>query len=338
MKRKMKARVAALIIAGIMLTGALAVSAVNGSPYETLKNAVINAMLYDNVTMNATIKMSVNGMVIENQRAHIIQTPQARLQLFYDRWTGEPNGDFAFTSQNMDVRRVNLGGEGQQWYSANLHAGRWWRNQTLSGMTADNANSAMFRFMEVLFDLAIGNLKNNFSMSQSGGIRTVTATFNHSQLPELMRVGLDAVIEANQNSFAELFVEEMPQEAVAQFYYHRRILESLFFDRIHVRGEIDGNGNLVGIYGNLIVSVTYTDGSVEIMELDISMIFSDIGTSVPFIPIEGAYEILTHDFAQENFGRRYMWLYFLRLEDGSIDFENIQSTFPVRERVRDFLR
>ena len=63
MRKKFSARLMCLIISGVMLTGALTVAALNGSPYETLKNAIFNVFSYDNFIMEGEFTLIVNGEI-----------------------------------------------------------------------------------------------------------------------------------------------------------------------------------------------------------------------------------------------------------------------------------
>ena len=63
MKRRISTRVVCLLLAAIMLIGVLTVSAINGSPYENLKNAAFNALFYENFTVEGDFAIHVDGQL-----------------------------------------------------------------------------------------------------------------------------------------------------------------------------------------------------------------------------------------------------------------------------------
>ena len=65
MKKRISTRVVCLLLAAIMLTGVLTVSAINGSPYENLKNAAFNALFYENFTVEGDFAIHIDGQLHE---------------------------------------------------------------------------------------------------------------------------------------------------------------------------------------------------------------------------------------------------------------------------------
>jgi hypothetical protein len=57
------------------------------------------------------------------------------------------------------------------------------------------------RFMELLADALIGDIKNNITMSSSGGVRLIQGRLTESQIPELVKAGIDVIIEQSGNRY-----------------------------------------------------------------------------------------------------------------------------------------
>ena len=51
MRKNVKVRIVCLLVSLVMLSGAVAAAAIMGSPYEILKNAVLDTATMNNVTM-----------------------------------------------------------------------------------------------------------------------------------------------------------------------------------------------------------------------------------------------------------------------------------------------
>jgi len=308
-----------------MLTGSLLVAAVNGSPYETLKNAIFDAMAYDNVTIEGQVQMTFNGEIMESERIHMIISETGSLEFLYNLNGDDHNGRFSYITDGLRINsQVYTDGSGNEWYSAWVSP---WAspNGFMIGAMPENRDSAQFRFMELLLDIMVGDLQNHITMSTSGGVRNITGTITHNQLPEIVRLGLDVLIEENQrwshntatrDSFRNPW--EIPMRAI-------------HFNRIHGDAQVDAAGNLLYLHGYISMSVTNIFGDVNTMEFVLDFNFLDIGTSTPQSPVPGAAELFTHEFMLENFGvntRNNPTLHFLRNADGTINEDSITTTWP----------
>ena len=195
MKRSVTVRVICLIIAGVVLSGAVAFAAVLGSPYDTLKRAALTAAAYTNVTVEAQMTMSVGGVVQETQKSHNINSENGSLYYSFDEF-GNP-ASFHFNTNGLNMSGGSIFTEGNvDWYSAQVSP----RNDLYSRgngvfLNPEDLNSARVRFMELLIDAVVGDLKNNITMTSSDGIRTVRGTLTENQIPELVKAWVDMMVE-----------------------------------------------------------------------------------------------------------------------------------------------
>jgi hypothetical protein len=198
MKKSVLIRVSCLCVATVMLVGSLAVAAYLGSPYETLKKAVIDATVIRNVTMESVVTVSVNGEVIQQNKDFFIHGDNSFLNYHFDS-DGNQSG-FRFYSDNLSVFPTFLTEDGTQWYYADI----WQRSMSRHGfisLSPEDRHSTQMRFAEVLIDAVVGNLKNNVTMTSQNGIRRVQATLTENQLPELFKLGIELMIEQNSHHF-----------------------------------------------------------------------------------------------------------------------------------------
>jgi len=325
MKIKLNTRLICLIISGVLLTGALSVAAINGSPYETLKNSIFNAMLYENFTLEGEMTLVVNGEVIENDTVRMIHTANGSVEF------DQSGSIVSIEYDNLTLRRSYLAQDGTQWYSgrnsnANWNNSSFWPGAT---MTPDMRDTARFRFAELFVDILVGDLKNNMTMSTNDGIRRVSGTITHSQLPELVRLGIDMLIEQSRNWYrGDYGVKEDYRELIDM------PIRSLTFDRISGDADIDAMGNLLYLNTDVKATVTTVFGDSYTMEFTMFLRFVDIGTSVVISPVPGALELLTPEFVEHISGWRYNTVYFTRTADGSIDANSVIDTWPGSLRHR----
>ena|GEM_PF-789440 len=325
MRKNIKTRVICLVVAAMMLTGSLVFAAVNGSPYEILKDAIFNAMTYNNVTIEGRMALVVNGETYTTERLHMTISETGSIEYSFDQY-GEPTGRFTYISENIRITSdIFTDFDGTKWYSAWVSS---WAHTSSSNpfglVSPQDRNSASFRFMELLLDLVVGDLKNNITMSTSGGVRSVTGTITHSQLPEIVRIGLDVIIEESQAWRGGNFGTREDYRSSMDVP-----IRSITFNRIHGDADIDANGNLLHVGVDVNMSIVNVFDEINILEFVLELDFTDIGTSKPESPIPGAVELLTPDFMQQRFGRRDgMTVHFTRNVDGSINVDSVTTTWP----------
>jgi len=329
MIKNVKIRVLALIIASVMLGGALMVAAIMGSPYETLKNAVLDALTYRNVTIDSKFTININGEVYEESKSYYINGDNSALSCYFDN-----DGNlvtFNYTSKNFTIYPNTTEVNGEQWYSAQLISS--YNNNyiaidtgVIGGiMTPEDRDSAMMRFVEMVVDALVGNLKNNITMSTGGDIRYIQGTLTESQVPEIIKAGIDVLIEQSNNYPGPVTREDF--DGSNPFAIP---MESLTINYLHGEAEVDADGNLLSFYINATATIVNIFGETDVLELSGNVSFTDIGTSSAVCPIPGAEELLTPAYITSNFGNNYNHgiVYFTLNEDGSIDANSVTTTYP----------
>ena len=330
MRKSVKIRLACLIMAGIMLTGSLVFAAVNGSPYEILKDAVFNAMFLENFTMDVELTGTLNGEFQAQPRMRLTVDETATLEEDF-----ESNGEIFFSYRGSELALGQVSFFNQQtrqselteWYRASLIPPSSSRPTSISGdfgISPADRQTATFRFMELLLDLAVGDLKNNITMTTNDGIRNIQAVLTHSQLPEIFRVGLEVIIEENLR-WADL-------DATREDFFDPLAapMTDIYINRIQGNARVDADGNL--LFASLDAELTITNifGDVNAVGLFIEANFSDIGTTVVQSPILGANELFTPEFfARTSPFQRGTTLSFTLNPDGTINEESITTSWPL---------
>jgi len=317
--KKIKARLICLIVAGVMLVGAVTVAAIEGSPYETLKNAFLNALTSENFTVKGEMTITFNGEIYEQEVFHYIHTEAGSVDLAGAR--GAFNDSFRFSTEGLEIYPVYRSSGGEQWYAARTTRTGSMRAGGL--IPAEELGSARFRFMELLVDFFVGDLKNNMFMSSNDGVRRVSGAISHNQLPEIVRVGIYMIVEESQRwhsgDFGSRDDLRHPMDAPIQ---------SLTVNRISGDADIDADGNLLYLNANINLTTVDVFGYSNVIEFSLIINFYGIGTSVVQSPVDGAIELFTPEFMYEEFGRRYGVVYFMRNADGSINMGSITTAWP----------
>ena len=297
MRKRISTRAICLLLSAVILAGALTVSAINGSPYENLKNAVFNALFYENVTAEGEVVLRIDGH--EHVRAWFID---------YIDYIGDGNrlsrGGTRWCPQHFDVTSMMMGFEleyesfetqglvfdtvsgttpllelDRQWYRARRNHSPS-SNSTLGyeffGTAGRNSNQV--RLVELFIDLLVGDLRNNLTISTGEGVRRVSGAITESQLPEIARVAIAIAID-EQLRFRDQNLAGYTRE---DFEHLLEIpVTSVAINRISGDADIDGDGNLLYISARAHVTVENIFGDSHEIEVEGYLRFSDIGTTVP---------------------------------------------------------
>lgn len=189
MKRSYLKRLVCLTVAALVLCSALAVAAMNGSPYEVLKRALLDVSKLSNYTMRTEQGFLVDGAETESD-VRVSLYGNDRLLTY-----GEDPALFDFYSEDYNVSAWYGYDDEFTWYGAQSPG--YLQTPRVTGVSRLTES----RFMELLLDLLVGDLKNNISMTQDGGIRHITGTLTASQIPELYNAGLEVLLAESGSSF-----------------------------------------------------------------------------------------------------------------------------------------
>jgi len=440
MKKSVKVRIISLVLALTVLGGAVTAAAIMGSPYETLRTAILDAMTMRNVTADMNMSITVNGEIIHEVGLRHIQGDNGSLSFETISSDGIVESDgFVFSNQNMEVTPFNTHGR----MGTNAAEGNWYRARVFDGtyravnsspfgmLTPEDRNSSEMRFAELLIDLLVGDMRNNISMTSVNGVRRIRGSISEHQVPEIVRAGIDMVLErthhntvATRTEFLSASGTEVISEVISVdyrqgltyittwtspvtlttlvadessvpgssvpgpgmvvfesihgfravevsdhkdvwigeiFYFDGDVfvatgpsersesnrpfipsdfdgvhpleipIQSFVINRVTGEGTVDNDGNLLAFDVGGLFTATNILGQANEIEMNISLQFSDIGTSNPSNPIPGADEILSRRNLQAHLGHRTgsMMVFFTLNDDGTINEESITTMSPM---------
>jgi len=313
-----------------MLTGALMVSAINGSPYETLKNAAFDALFLDNLTLEGEVSLTVDGQV---QEQAWIMTQIGNDSTFTRERSESPRMGWdsyhiSYANQELRINHATITNDGTQWYSVRrMGGGHISHSPGYEMFGTAGRNSNQLRLAELVIDLFVGDLKNNLTISSQGDdMRRVSGAITGSQLPEIVRVLIDVALdEMNRFNTREYTREDFIDSHVLEIP-----IVSISIDRISGHADIDSDGNLRSVVGSVVVTIQNIFGDTHEIEGAIDLSLSDIGTTMTESPFPGASELFTEELFLELAGRRNGTLYFTVDEDGNINQGSITDRWPSR--------
>ena len=338
-KRKISIRMICLIVAATILTGTLTVSAFNGSAYETVKNAIIDTLMLDNYTIEGMAVIIVDGEVYEKEPLFAILGNGRELDIQDDDY-------FTFITNLADQRyRLTVRTEGsvdnEIWYSMSTR--RENRNASPVGsaiISPTERYSTEFRLIELAIDLVIGDLKNNFIMTNQGnGIRRIQGAVTGHQLPEIVRVFIDREIEEDINNNRRWREGDFGQREDYSSVLDMP-LRSLTIDLLQGVADVDSDGFISYLNVGATATMTNVFNDTHVVEVNFFVRFTEIDTSNPQIPIPGAEELFTEEFLQGLFDGANR-VFFTRGGDGYIDLDSFTTTRPtglLRETQRPVIR
>ena len=227
MKRSVKVRVMCLLISAVVLGGAVTAAAIMGSPYDTLKKATLDALTTRNATIETHATFKVNGVLLEEERSYIVQGDKSYMS--YNLSDNGERNNFFFATDGFHISAMSWLDDEVDWYSASVQSvtGYYYDGYNSYGYNSfalfrpEDRDSAQMRFMELLLDLVVGDLKNNISMTSENGIRTIRGAFTESQIPEIAKAGIDLLIEQSGSYY--FMVEEISFDGKERVYKEIRI-------------------------------------------------------------------------------------------------------------------
>ncbi|MDR0248560.1 MAG: hypothetical protein LBI44_02710 [Oscillospiraceae bacterium] len=195
--KKYLTRPMCLLVSLVVLAGAVTAAAFTGSPYETLKKAAADTLFAKSVTITLRGALYVDGVPYEGE-------PDLYQYLQYAEgasYRSAAPGNFTFATPAYSLYNMDAGtpdGAGEKWYSLSFHNPDYSAGPYSSGLTGSIERGDMtYRFLELALDAAVGDLRHNLAVSESGGVKTVSGTFTAAQIPELYNAALNLALASS---------------------------------------------------------------------------------------------------------------------------------------------
>jgi len=203
-KKKHFYTVVCLIAGVILLTTAAAANYGNANGYPMYKSAIKRILYEDNYTASLKLELLYNGeTTISSQQTYMLDAKGEVVK--YDTNESTRNSEFDHYYESWTVRNT-ASKEGEPKYlSISRNRDNWsiypsygepWNNPA-----EDELTSKTIRFVELLADTFIGDIKNNFvQTSNADGLVSYQVVLSGNQLPEYVSAGLSMLFSASKES------------------------------------------------------------------------------------------------------------------------------------------
>lgn len=265
----MKTNFKKLAIAGV-LVGALTVGGVStiafatGNAYQNYKDAALQTIQEQNMTVTSDIMVKQDGTVIisgnaVSQTAGLNQYSSSQMKV-----NGETVDTESSTIDGSTIRRI-----GDQ-YTSTSYAGK---NGDWDSRDQFSTSSSSVKLMEMVTDLLVGDVKTYFT----GSGNTVSVNLEGAQIPELLNVAASAMVEQGTNKPGRVSSES---DIFSDVLQNLTITQSVQVKRISLEAEMSD-----GYVGDNVITIVLTGkdsaGAVHEMELTCNASLSNIGSTTP---------------------------------------------------------
>lgn len=253
-----------LLIGSMVIGGVSSMALANGSAYQNYKNAAMQTIKEQNMTVNADLTVRQDGQ--------IILTGNTLLQMngdsLYSNSRMQANGEVTDieTSVAQGTAIVRAGG---QYSLVNFSSKE--ENELM------NLSPNSMKLMEMVADLLVGDVKTHFT----GDSNTVSVSLEGAQIPELLNVAAAAMAEHSTDlSNRANKVSDNTHELFGNTLKDLPIMENVQIKSIRLNAILQ-NGYLKSNDATIILSGTDNSGTIHELEINGSNTISDIGSTTP---------------------------------------------------------
>lgn len=253
-----------LLIGSMVIGGVGSMALANGSAYQNYKNAAMQTIKEQNMTVNADLTVRQDGQ--------IILTGNTLLQMngdsLYSNCRMQANGEVTDieTSVAQGTAIVRAGG---QYSLVNFSSKE--ENELM------NLSPNSMKLMEMVADLLVGDVKTHFT----GDSNTVSVSLEGAQIPELLNVAAAAMAEHSTDlSNRASKVSDNTHELFGNTLKDLPIMETVQIKSIRLNAILQ-NGYLQNNDVTIILSGTDNSGTTHELEINGSNTISDIGSTTP---------------------------------------------------------
>lgn len=285
MKKKRITLVTCIVTGTCILAGSAFANYSTSNGYDVYKKALKNLIGMKNYTMNMSMTVSADGSEIEKMM----------FSEKYDSAAGK--GSRVESNQHAgdtasEYKEIFRDGKRYTWYSSiEEQDNAWIEYPGYTGFGAlavededKETVSKVTRFVELLTDAVVGDLKNNFvyiSETENGGAK-YSVELDAIQIPELIQAGISAVCSVNSANESD-YAKNLDYSDIDYYLYHDTSLKSVKCDF-----EVDNEGRLINNVMSAEFETTDVNNGNHTMTMSMELNMSDYGITLPDSLPEGA--------------------------------------------------
>lgn len=288
--RKFKTMIGSVIVGGMLLSLSVTAFAASGTGYESFKEAVKSTVVTENSTMSTQFEVKDNGTTVlsgDITRKHDKENMSSKSSITVD-------GVSKTCETSTDGGNLIISADGK-YYTASGDYKKFGKERINNSTEASDRE----KFMEILADTFIGDIKNQFVKDGE----TISLKLEGAQIPEITRLAVSAALE-NKNHMEDYknsgkvgcdesmkaMMEKMPK------------LTNIDIKSIAMTANVEGN-TLKENKFTVMVTGKESNGTSHELTLVFDSKITDIGsTKVDSIDVTGK-EVKTIDMS-ERFKRR----------------------------------
>jgi hypothetical protein len=280
LKRKKTIIITSIITGTCILAGSAFANYSTANGYDVYKKGIKSLIGQQNYTLNASATIIGDGETL--LEATLSEKYDRNGEVILNR--AEKTKDITSDIDEHENREIIQGGKryyyysgmDKDWVSYNVYEGDTNRG-ALDMIAPEDKDTAdkVVRFVELLTDTVVGDLKNNFVYifdTENGGAK-YSISLDSIQIPELINAGISAMCSLNKYDMEESdYYNSLEPIDPAYYLYHNAAIKSVSSDF-----EVDGEGRLT----NNVITVSIESEDGHSMEMKFELKLSDFGTTVP---------------------------------------------------------
>lgn len=274
--------VTSLVVGMVTFSAAAFASYVTQNGYSVLKKSLLNTIESTNYTVETEFNVSYDGKVIDAVNETEKYSEKDNKLSTVRKSNGEVRCNYISDTEEITV----YGNEVYLYDSPAVNRDDMAKINSTFGAILDR-NSAnddkVVRFLELLADTLVGDLKNNFVfVSSENGISSYELKLNAVQIPELFNAGVSALFSSNYDYAVSYNETSSLGNDVMNMYIGMG--ESPYLNNVTCLLDVDAENRIKSIVLSAELNGEDKDDNAHKTEISYSMDFSDYGTTIPDKP------------------------------------------------------
>ena len=219
-KKKHFYTVVSLIVGVIILTTAAAANFENANGYTAYKNALKKMLYADNFTASLDMELIYNDTTQYRSRVDYKLDKDGEVAEYTA--AKELEGAASYENETWVVKRNSEAKDGTNYIRISRSGSEWHINRSYDfGITPsfgdDEVTRKTIRFVELLADTFVGDLKNNFVLtSNENGVKSYQIILSGNQLPEYVTAGISVLYSAAKQGASSFVVYDEKLDTSAE--------------------------------------------------------------------------------------------------------------------------
>ncbi len=301
--KKFLTTIAVVVMSGVLLTAGAMAANPAGSAYEQFKSVLAKEHeSIENATVNMSMAISDNGQAVIALDGSMKVDKDSNKMSGTFQISGKTAKSFEVYKNNDDMLLQLAGSE--NWYkTTNKDEYSEDGDEFRRGFGREGRENAgeNKQLREALLDTLMGDYKDQINMTETNGLRTFSLSLDEGNMPVLLQTAFQ-MSDTYEDKECEVpeDLSQLPQELQDAFAdmklceYDVDMVDKKL-EAIAISITVDQYNNPVGMSMSLTCSGTDAEGTSHVLDVDLSMSFSDVGITVADEVNPDAESVITID-------------------------------------------